>query len=150
MNNTANGTATVQQRRELAATIAAKAQALADGTLTGPEHAAAKLILSNAQMLLDWTPDNQSAPGVNVTAILMTSGNFRVHKAGCGDIAKDMAGTSTAPGRGQGRQRLTAATQLGVITELWEDILEQNGDDPETYRATVEFVSCCERLLPRG
>jgi hypothetical protein len=46
--------------RELAATIADQAQAIADGTLTGPRYARARLILRNAEVLVSWTPDDRS------------------------------------------------------------------------------------------
>jgi hypothetical protein len=50
--------------RDLAAAIASQAQAIADGTLTGPRHAMAKLILRNAELLVAWTPDDRSGmPG---------------------------------------------------------------------------------------
>lgn len=48
------------QRRELAATIAAQAQAIADGTVTGPQWAAARRLLGNAGTLMAWTDDDRS------------------------------------------------------------------------------------------
>jgi hypothetical protein len=49
-----------KQYRELAATIADQAQAIADGTLSGPRYAVASLLLSNAKTLFAWTPDDRS------------------------------------------------------------------------------------------
>ena len=49
-----------KQYRELAATIAGQAQALADGTTAGPRYAMARLILSNAEQLVAETPDDRS------------------------------------------------------------------------------------------
>jgi hypothetical protein len=50
-----------KQYRELAATIADQAQAIADRTLSGPRYAVASLLLlSNAKTLFAWTPDDQS------------------------------------------------------------------------------------------
>lgn len=49
-------TATDNQRRELAQTIANQAQALADGNITAPESAVVALILNNVQTLAAWTP----------------------------------------------------------------------------------------------
>jgi hypothetical protein len=49
-----------KQYRELAATIASQAQAIADGTLTGPCYAHARLILRNAEQLAAETPDDRS------------------------------------------------------------------------------------------
>jgi hypothetical protein len=53
-------TATEQQIRDLAATIADQAQAIADGTLTGPLYAHARLVLRNAELLAAWVPDDRS------------------------------------------------------------------------------------------
>jgi len=47
-------TATEQQIRDLAATIADQAQAIRDGTLTGPLYAHARLIRNNAETLAAW------------------------------------------------------------------------------------------------
>jgi hypothetical protein len=49
-----------KQRRELAATIADKAQAIADGTLIGPQYAAVQGLRANVAMLPAWTPDDRS------------------------------------------------------------------------------------------
>jgi hypothetical protein len=49
-----------RQYRELAATIADQAQAIADGTLTGPRYGMARLLLRNAECLVAWTPDDRS------------------------------------------------------------------------------------------
>lgn len=43
-----------EQVRDLAAAIAAQAQAIADGTLTGPIPGACKRILDNAETLFAW------------------------------------------------------------------------------------------------
>jgi hypothetical protein len=52
--------ATPAQRAELAQTIATQAQALADGTVIGPEYAAWRRVLANVQTLVAWTPDDRS------------------------------------------------------------------------------------------
>jgi hypothetical protein len=53
-----------KQYRELAATIADQARAIADGTLAGPRYAMAQLIARNAQQLVAETPDDRSGmPG---------------------------------------------------------------------------------------
>jgi hypothetical protein len=51
--------ATDAQIRELAGTMAAQLQAIADGTLTGPRHAALRLVASNMDRLLAWVPDDR-------------------------------------------------------------------------------------------
>ena len=48
-----------KQRRELAATIADQAQAIADGTVTGPQWAAARRVLRNAEQLVAETADDR-------------------------------------------------------------------------------------------
>ena len=48
-----------EQRIALARTIADQAQAIADGTVTGPQHAAARRVLANAEMLMAWTADDR-------------------------------------------------------------------------------------------
>ena len=47
------------QRRELAQTIANQAQALADGTFTGAEHANVARLADNVATLKAWTPDDR-------------------------------------------------------------------------------------------
>ena len=49
-----------EQRIALARTIADQAQAIADGTVTGPQHAAARRVLANAKTLLAWTADDRT------------------------------------------------------------------------------------------
>jgi hypothetical protein len=49
-----------RQYHDMAATIAAQAQAIADGTITGPRFAAASRLLGNAKTLMAWTPDDRS------------------------------------------------------------------------------------------
>ena len=51
---------TTAQRRELAAAIAAQAQALAEGTVIGPEHAAVARLVANVETLAIWTDDDRS------------------------------------------------------------------------------------------
>jgi hypothetical protein len=51
------------QYRELAATIATQAQAITDGKVTGPIHAAVKRLQGNLDTLAAWTPDDRSDPG---------------------------------------------------------------------------------------
>jgi len=48
------------QYRELAATIAAQAQAIADGTVTGPLRGAVARLAANADTLRAWTADDRS------------------------------------------------------------------------------------------
>jgi hypothetical protein len=43
-------------RRDLAGTIAARAQAISDGAVVGSEYAAVRLLLANAETLAAWTP----------------------------------------------------------------------------------------------
>lgn len=52
---------TETQLRELAATIAAQAQALADGTLTGPRYGHVRRLAANVDMLKAWTADENPA-----------------------------------------------------------------------------------------
>jgi hypothetical protein len=54
-------TATGKQIRECAESIAAQAQAIADGTITGPLWTQARKILFNAELLAAWVPDDRSA-----------------------------------------------------------------------------------------
>lgn len=46
--------------RDMASAIALRAEAIASGKLTGPTHAAAKLILSNAETLVAWTSEEHT------------------------------------------------------------------------------------------
>jgi hypothetical protein len=48
-----------EQATELAGTIAAQAQALADGTVTGPRYAAVQRIKANVATLESWTEDDR-------------------------------------------------------------------------------------------
>lgn len=48
-----------EQRIALARTIADQAQAIADGTVTGPQWAAARRILRNAEQLVAETADDR-------------------------------------------------------------------------------------------
>lgn len=52
--------ATEKQLRDLAGTIARQAQAIADGTITGPLRAHVRLLAANTEMLMAWTADEQS------------------------------------------------------------------------------------------
>jgi hypothetical protein len=52
--------ATGQQIVELARTIASQATAIAEGTLTGSLYGAACLIMSNAETLKAWVPDDRA------------------------------------------------------------------------------------------
>lgn len=52
-------TATTAQRRDLAAAIAQQATALAEGTVTGPEHGAVARLVANVETLAAWTPDDR-------------------------------------------------------------------------------------------
>lgn len=52
--------ASSDQVRELAATIAAQATAIAEGTATGPLYAHVCRLDSNVQMLRAWVPDDRS------------------------------------------------------------------------------------------
>jgi hypothetical protein len=49
-----------RQCRELAEAIATQAQALADGTVIGPRHAAVARLARNVDTLRAWTPDDRS------------------------------------------------------------------------------------------
>jgi hypothetical protein len=49
-----------EQRIALAQTIADQAQAIADGTLIGPQYGAVRRLLNNAEMLAAWTADDRS------------------------------------------------------------------------------------------
>jgi hypothetical protein len=49
-----------KQYRELAAAIADQAQAIADGTGSGPLYARVQLLKSNVALLEAWTPDDRS------------------------------------------------------------------------------------------
>ena len=48
------------QYEDLARTVAAQAEALANGTYTGPAYGLARLLASNAAMLSAWTADDRS------------------------------------------------------------------------------------------
>jgi hypothetical protein len=50
----------IMAREDLANTIARQAEALAAGKVTGPQYAAAQLLLSNAKLLAAWTPDDRT------------------------------------------------------------------------------------------
>jgi hypothetical protein len=52
--------ATQAQREELAGTIATQAQAIKDGTVTGPQWGHARRLLANAETLVAWTEDDRS------------------------------------------------------------------------------------------
>jgi hypothetical protein len=52
--------ATQDQIRELADTIAAQAQAIADGAVTGPLFAAVRRLRSNVDTLEAWCPDDRT------------------------------------------------------------------------------------------
>jgi hypothetical protein len=52
-----------EQRIELAQTIANQAQAIADGTVTGPEYSAVRLLVGNAETLLAWTAIEETGKG---------------------------------------------------------------------------------------
>ncbi len=45
--------------RDLAATIAGQAQAIADGTVIGPTYAAVRLLAANVDTLSHWIPDDR-------------------------------------------------------------------------------------------
>lgn len=49
-----------QQFRDLAATVAMQAQAIADGTVIGPVWAAVRRLKSNVEMLESWACDDRS------------------------------------------------------------------------------------------
>lgn len=50
----------IMARRDLAATIARQAQALADGAVKGPEWAQVARLVTNVETLRAWTPDDRS------------------------------------------------------------------------------------------
>lgn len=52
-----------KQRRDLAGTIADQAQAIADGTVVGPERGAVSRLVHNVNLLDAWTPDDRSGMG---------------------------------------------------------------------------------------
>ena len=54
--------ATPEQIRDLAATIAGQAQAIAGGTVTGPVYGAVRRLAANAELLAAWQPDDRSNP----------------------------------------------------------------------------------------
>lgn len=53
--------ATEEQIRELAGTMALQLQAIADGTLTGPRHAAVRLLAANMDRLAAWQDSSNAA-----------------------------------------------------------------------------------------
>lgn len=56
--------ATPEQVRQLAATIAVQARAIAEGTITGSVFVAVSRVLATAEVLQGWTPDDrQGAAG---------------------------------------------------------------------------------------
>lgn len=54
--------ATPEQIADLAGTIAAQAQAIADGTVAGPVYGAVRRLAANAELLAAWQPDDRSNP----------------------------------------------------------------------------------------
>lgn len=62
-NETPVDRARERQCRDLAATIATQAQAIADGTVIGPRHGAVRRLVSNVQTLVAWTDDDRSGAG---------------------------------------------------------------------------------------
>ncbi len=52
--------ATEDQIRDLSSTIAAQAQALADGTVTGPRYAAVLRLSNNVETLAAWVSDDRN------------------------------------------------------------------------------------------
>jgi len=75
---------------------------------------------------------------MELTAVRTGSGIFRVHRAGCDDIAKDVA-----QGRG-GARNIEADSREAVIRLLWADVLG-GGGAPGAFHSCAgrtDFIGC--------
>ncbi|MGD0373115.1 MAG: hypothetical protein ABSB01_00815 [Streptosporangiaceae bacterium] len=75
---------------------------------------------------------------MELTAVRTGSGIFRVHRAGCDDIAKD-----AAQARGSARD-LDAESREAVIRLLWADVLGDGGA-PGAFQSCAgrtDFIGC--------
>ena len=75
---------------------------------------------------------------MELTAVRAGSGVFRVHRAGCDDIAKD-----AAQGGGAARD-IDADSREAVIWLLWADVLGE-GNAPGAFQACAgrtDFIGC--------
>jgi hypothetical protein len=74
---------------------------------------------------------------MELTAVRTGSGVFRVHRAGCDDIAKDVA-----QGRGAATN-IEADSREAVIRMLWADVI--GGGSPGAFRSCAgrtDFIGC--------
>lgn len=70
-------------------------------------------------------------------------GQFHVHAAGCGDIARDPKRYGYA-GAGP-HMTCEAASQVEVAEFIYSDIMEENGDETgESYVDEFHFAPCVE------
>jgi len=75
---------------------------------------------------------------MELTAVRTGSGVFRVHRAGCDDVAKD-----AAQGRG-GARDIDADSREAVIRLLWADVLGDHSG-PGAFQACAaktDFIGC--------
>ncbi len=76
----------------------------------------------------------------------LVGGEFRVHRADCGDCARE------ARRSGSAAQPEEHPDQAGVIAALWADIIAQDPDfytTPGGMASLYEFLPCTSRL-PAG
>jgi hypothetical protein len=82
---------------------------------------------------------------MELTAVRTGSGVFRVHRAGCYDIAKDAA-------QGHGATDIEADSREAVIRLLWADVLG-DGSIPGAFQACAgrtDFIGCTWGLPAAG
>jgi hypothetical protein len=100
-------------------------------------------------------PASAKAPAsVKVAYLLDRSGQFRIHKAGCRDIRKEVA----EAGNYEKAEPATYASQEEAIRDLWSDQIHESrdgdGEAPLTflhehgYVGSVEFLPCASGLRP--
>jgi|HubBroStandDraft_6_1064221.scaffolds.fasta_scaffold94053_3 hypothetical protein len=102
---------------------------------------------------LDAAPESAKRTPVDVEFLLDRHGNFRVHRAGCADVPREIKreGNYDQPGTA------TFADQLGGVRWLWDDQIREaydgDGEPPvewlvaHSYVSTVVYVPCVRRSL---
>lgn len=71
-----------------------------------------------------------------LSASYTTAGEFRVHRAGCRDIKRESNNWTANYG--------DVRTPEGIALDLWSDIIDEGGMEPEDAVANVTFLPCCE------
>jgi hypothetical protein len=62
---------------------------------------------------------------MDLEAVYTRQGTFRVHKAGCRDVARDQQGNP-----GSYTERVSAPSRQRAVLALWADVLSGYGDLP--------------------